>query len=211
MTKAQKLQVLFKKSSGIQLDVGCGNCKQKGFIGMDMFKHHNVDIVHNIQKFPWPIPDNSCFQVLLSHVWEHIEPKYRFQVMDECWRICRHDGQLLIACPHDGSYLAAAHPAHYMCPNEVTFTFFDPDYEMYQACSYKKPLPWKIIRNRPNLAGVIEIILEPRKSKKGKPIMSSKAVVHDFVKLEVKEQDEKKAEAKQTKKLISHYEKRKRR
>lgn len=167
MTKSKIDRELFKRKSGIRLDVGCGQNKQKGYIGLDIGKLPGVDIVHDIQKFPWPVPDNCCFQILFSHVWEHVEPKYRFRVMDEFWRICRFDGQLLIAAPYAGSYLEAAHPAHYMCPNELTFTFFDPDYELHHACSnQEKPKPWKIIRNMPNPVGVIEVIMEPRKSKK---------------------------------------------
>lgn len=208
MTKSSKYRDLFKKKSGIRLDVGCGINKQKGFIGMDMFKHAKVDIVHDIQKFPWPVPKDVCFQILLSHVWEHIEPKYRFKLMDELWMICRYDGQLLISCPHAGSMLEAAHPAHYMCPNESTFTFFDPDYYLWHACSYKKPLPWKIITIRANITGNIEIIMEPRKNKKGKPMIAGKAKVQDYVKVEIKDKDVKKAEAEQEEKLIGHYEKR---
>lgn len=161
-------RTLFKEKSGIQLDIGCGINKQKGFIGLDIVKHPNVDIVHDVQKFPWPIPSDCCFQILLSHVWEHIEPKYRFRLMDELWRICRADGQLMISAPHAGSYLDYAHPAHYKCPNELTFQFFDPDYRYYQVTSYKKPKPWKIIRNMPNPVGCIEVILEPRKNAKRK-------------------------------------------
>ena len=175
---------LFERAKGIRLDVGCGIFKQKGFVGLDIRKQENVDIVHDVQKFPWPIPDNVCFQILMAHLWEHIEPKYRFQLMDELWRICRWDGQLLISAPHDGSFLAAAHPAHYMCPNSATFQFFDPDYQLWQSCSYKKPLPWKLIRNDPNLAGCIEIIMEPRKDKRGKALpIGEGAKVQDAVKL----------------------------
>lgn len=167
-------RALFQKASGIKLDIGCGQFKQKGFVGLDQYRQPGVDIVWDIQRFPWPVPDSCCFQVLMSHIWEHIEPKYRFAVMDELWRICRHDGQLLLSCPYAGSYLEAAHPAHYMCPNEATFQFFDPEFQLWHSCSYKKPLPWKIARSVFSLNGCIEIIMEPRKDKKGKPVMPPK-------------------------------------
>lgn len=161
---------LFKRRAGVQLDVGCGIFKQKGFLGMDMVDHPEVDIVHDIQEFPWPVPDNICHRIRLSHVWEHVEPKYRFQLMDELWRICRYDGQLFLSAPHAGSPLEAAHPAHYMCPNEMTFQFFDPDCRLYHSCSYKKPLPWKIVSCIFSLNGCIELLMEPRKDKEGRPI-----------------------------------------
>ena len=163
-----KSKDLFKQHGGIRLDVGCGLNKQKGFVGMDVSAKSHADIVHDIQKFPWPIPDSCCFQILMSHVWEHIEPKYRFQVMDECWRIIKHDGQLLIAAPYANSFLAMAHPAHYTCPNEAVFQFFDPGFVLYHTESIKAS-PWKIIRCNFNVNGTIEVIMEPRKDKQGKP------------------------------------------
>lgn len=148
---------------GMRLDVGCGINKQKGFTGMDQIPHEGVDIVHDVQEIPWPIEDDSCFQVLMSHIWEHIEPKHRFAVMDEVWRILKPDGQLMLSSPFAGSWGDAAHPAHYGCPNESTFTFFDPDYPLYQSCSYRKPKPWKLVRNAYQMNANVEVILEPRK------------------------------------------------
>ena len=158
---------LAKKHLGIRLDVGAGLNVQKGYIGMDIVNHPGIDIVHDVQKFPWPVDTSSCFQVLMSHLWEHIEPKYRFKVMDELWRIIRPDGQLLLSAPYAGSWGDAAHPAHYGCPNEATFSFFDPDYPLYNACSYKKPKPWKLVRNSYDMRGCLEVIMEPRKNAKG--------------------------------------------
>ena len=179
-----KYYKLFEKAKGIKLDVGCGINKQYGCLGMDMVKHPHVDIVHDIQKFPWPIPDNICSWILMSHIWEHIEPKYRFQVMDECWRIIRHDGQLWISAPHAGSPLEAAHPAHYMCPNRATFEFFDPDYGLWHSCSYKKPLGWKIQSCYENTVGCIELVLTPRKLKNGKQAkLPEKATFYGSVQL----------------------------
>lgn len=165
---------LFRRAALVRLDVGCGQTKQKGFIGIDRVRLPSTDIVHDITKFPWPVPSNVCSQIVMSHLWEHIEPKYRYRVMDELWRVCHWEGQLFIAAPYATSFLAFAHPEHYMCPNEATFQFFDPDYPLYQAGTYGTVKPWKIIRNDPNLTGCIEVILEPRKDKKGKAVWPRK-------------------------------------
>ena len=184
--KAPKINSgLFEKAKGISLDVGCGQIKQKGFIGMDIEDGPNVDIVHDIQEFPWPVPDDVCKHVLMSHVFEHIEPKYRFRVMDEIWRICRWDGQLWLSCPYAGSFLESAHPAHYPCPNEAAFEFFDPAYQLWHASGHKKPLPWKIIKRSFAMNGCIEVVMEPRKDKKGKALSLEQDMpaVQDSVKL----------------------------
>jgi predicted SAM-dependent methyltransferase len=104
--KTTKSQKEFSKmfNQGIRLDIGCGGAKQNHWVGMDIRELKGVDIVHNVQDFPYPIPDDSCFQILLSHLWEHIEPKYRIQMMNELWRIMKPDGQLLISVPYYLSY-----------------------------------------------------------------------------------------------------------
>ena len=99
-----KNEKLFKRKAIARLDVGSGENCGRGWIGMDRRKVKGVDIVHDVQRFPWPIPASSCLQILMSHLWEHIEPKYRIRLMDELWRIIRPDGQLLISTPYATSF-----------------------------------------------------------------------------------------------------------
>lgn len=73
ITKEVK-ELLEKHSGGIHLDLGCGANKNEGFVGMDVRKLPGVDIVHNIEQFPYPLPDESCSMVVASHVLEHITP-----------------------------------------------------------------------------------------------------------------------------------------
>jgi len=190
MAKARYNHRLFASAPRlVGLDIGCGKFKQEPiyampFLGMDLVKHPCVDIVHDVTRIPWPVPSHAVQIVKVSHLWEHIEPKYRFAFMDECWRVCRPAGQLWLSAPHAGSPLEAAHPAHYGCPNMLTFQFFDPEYQLWHSCSYKKPKPWKIIRNDPNLGGCIELVMEPRKTERGRAIVLKKPTEKDFVKIE---------------------------
>lgn len=68
------IEKLLKDSSGIKLDLGCGASKNKGFIGIDYFPYPGVDIVHDLEKFPWPLPDESVILAVSTHVVEHITP-----------------------------------------------------------------------------------------------------------------------------------------
>ena len=36
------------------LDLGCGNNKIQGSIGMDFIKFNSVDIIHDLNVFPYP-------------------------------------------------------------------------------------------------------------------------------------------------------------
>lgn len=65
-------KVLDDNQKGILLDIGCGNDKQPGFVGMDYYQYGDVDIVWDITKFPWPLPDESVSCIMVSHLMEHI-------------------------------------------------------------------------------------------------------------------------------------------
>lgn len=64
-----------EEEKNISLDVGCGAYKRKGSVGMDIRPLPGVDIVHDLNKYPWPIPDDVCGLITASHVLEHI-PKW---------------------------------------------------------------------------------------------------------------------------------------
>lgn len=68
------LAALFKQHGGIKLDIGCGGNKQPGFVGMDARGLPGVDIVWNVTRFPWPLPDACVIQAISSHLVEHIPP-----------------------------------------------------------------------------------------------------------------------------------------
>lgn len=74
-TKDSKIAKLLKEYNlGIKLDIGCGERKQEGFVGMDVRDVKGVDVVQDLEIFPWPFPDESVSMAVASHVLEHINP-----------------------------------------------------------------------------------------------------------------------------------------
>lgn len=71
---ANDVDLVLEKQSGIMLDIGCGANKQAGFVGLDIRPLPGVDIVWDIQRMPWPLPDNSVVSAISSHLVEHIPP-----------------------------------------------------------------------------------------------------------------------------------------
>lgn len=65
---------LMAEKQGIRLDIGCGASKNEGFVGIDILPLKGVDIVHNIELTPWPLPDDCVLTAVASHVLEHISP-----------------------------------------------------------------------------------------------------------------------------------------
>jgi SAM-dependent methyltransferase len=72
MKKKPDIKQILKDKSVVKLDIACGQNKQKGFVGMDMFPYPGVDVVHSALEFPWPFPDESVDMAVASHYLEHI-------------------------------------------------------------------------------------------------------------------------------------------
>ena len=69
-----EIQKVLDANKSIRLDIGCGERKMPGFVGMDYRKLTGVDIVQDVTMFPWPIPDESVSVAVASHLVEHINP-----------------------------------------------------------------------------------------------------------------------------------------
>lgn len=72
--KDEVAYLLKKYDQGIRLDIGCGANKQHGFVGIDIRDLPGVDVVHNIELFPWPLPNECANFAMASHLLEHINP-----------------------------------------------------------------------------------------------------------------------------------------
>jgi hypothetical protein len=145
-------------NQGIRLDIGCGENKQSGFVGMDVRPLPGVGIVHDLEVFPWPLPDGCCLMIVGSHIIEHIKPWLTISLFNELWRVMRPGGQLALATPYAGSPGFWQDPTHCNGFNEATFQYFDPDYPLYQIY---KPKPWKLAPGFPvwQVTGNMEILM----------------------------------------------------
>lgn len=86
----------------ITLDLGCGHDKLKPnknehVIGLDHIKKPGVDIVHDLEK-SLPFKNNSFDRIYSNHTFEHV--KNVKQLIEECWRITKKEGEIFIRVPH---------------------------------------------------------------------------------------------------------------
>lgn len=66
---------IFQDKALVRLDLGCGENKVPGTVGVDFRAVEGVDIVQNLTIFPWlSIPDNTADVIYTSHLLEHINP-----------------------------------------------------------------------------------------------------------------------------------------
>ena len=136
-------------------------------MGMDKRKLAGVDIVHDLEKFPYPLEDNSCHVIMGSHIIEHIKPWLTIALFNELWRIMKPKGQLVLSTPYAGSPGFWQDPTHCNGFSQVTFQYFDPDYPLYEIY---RPKPWKIEPGFPQyvINGNLEAMMRKRDEKSNK-------------------------------------------
>ena len=54
------------------LDVGCGQNKYAGAIGIDSNPHSHADVIHDLGVVPYPFADNEFDEIICRHVIEHV-------------------------------------------------------------------------------------------------------------------------------------------
>ena len=95
----------------MKIDLGCGEHKTKGLLGVDIIKHPNVDIVHDLSLYPYPFENNSIEYIQANHVLEHV-PDF-IKTVEELYRICKDNAVIEIRCPHASCFQTVwADPTH---------------------------------------------------------------------------------------------------
>jgi len=107
------------------LNIGCGEFRKKGYINLDMNNKVKPDVVHDLNKFPYPFKNNDFDLVEANHVLEHVEDP--FKVMKELNRIMKYNGTLIIRVPHfSRGFTHADHKRGF----DVSFPYyFNPEYK----------------------------------------------------------------------------------
>lgn len=181
MKKQSKISKKIEKTSIQCIDIGCGaNKANPKWFGVDYRKLPGVDLVQDLEKFPWKIPSNKFDTALASHVVEHINPaKGGFiKFMNSVWRILKPGGEFIIGAPYATSTGMFRDPTHINFVNEETWCYFDNNDPFYKGELYKiyRPLPWKIKINTWHDTGNIECVLIKR------PIENEKDIDQEYLK-----------------------------
>lgn len=96
---------------------------------LDFNGDHGVDIVHDLNVFPWPIEDNSCDEVHAYEVMEHLgqQGDFRrfFQDFSEIYRILKPDGLFCGTSPFWASAWAWGDPGHTRIISAESFIYLD--------------------------------------------------------------------------------------
>jgi len=98
----------------MRLNLGCGNAKLAGWVNVDSSPGCNPDQVLDLERLPWPWPDNSVEEVLMSHVLEHLgsTPAIYLALFKELYRVCRNGAKIVITVPHPRHDFYLNDPTH---------------------------------------------------------------------------------------------------
>lgn len=166
MSETNKIKKLIKEKGKLSINLGSGDQVVPGFINVDFVPYPGVDVVWDLEKYPWPFPSDCADTLIASQLVEHINPHRGgfLRFMDEAWRILKPGGQFMISTPYGGGSGYIQDPTHCNPCNEITWYYFDPIqnatgpmYENY------RPMPWKVVANSWYSNGNIEVVLEKRR------------------------------------------------
>jgi len=110
------------------LDVGCGNAKTPGAVGLDFNPATAADIVHDLNQYPWPLPSDHFDRIVCSHIVEHVTDLIRF--MEEIHRVSRAGALVEIVTPHFSNRFSYTDPTHLRHLGLRSFDYFVPRREL---------------------------------------------------------------------------------
>jgi len=125
-----------------KLNLGCGRDIKKGYINLDVIKTKGIDVVHNLEIFPYPFNDNYFDEIYCSHVLEHLT-KF-IKVMEELYRISKDKAIIKIISPYFASS-SAFHSDHKLFLTLQSFNYFLKDnFNNYMSIARFKIISKKI-------------------------------------------------------------------
>lgn len=138
------------------LNLGCGSQPKAGYRGVDRFRGEHVDVVHDLNVFPYPFASDSVDGIWMFHVLEHLPDTCG--VMEELHRILKPRARADIFVPYYNSVGAHTDPTHVRFFTLQTLDYFEASspYAYYSTARFRilarelRCYPWgRVIPNIP--------------------------------------------------------------
>lgn len=113
-----------------ELDVGCGNKKIEGTIGIDIANLSCVDIVQDLNILPWGNLETESFDTIyMNSILEHLDDPIK--IIGECYRLLKQKGKLYISVSYWNHKNSWSDPQHKHAFTEIYFKFFTGENRPY--------------------------------------------------------------------------------
>ena len=130
--------------TNLKVDLGCGDKKVPGTVGVDIEKLPGVDIICNLERLPWPFKDSSFEEIYCSHLLEHFFDTVK--IMEEIYRIAKNNALVNIIVPHVSYEGAFRDPTHKSFFTYRTFEYYTT--EVDNIPSYYSKARFKIEKEK---------------------------------------------------------------
>tara|TARA_B100000035_G_scaffold308290_1_gene312726 strand:+ start:337 stop:891 length:555 start_codon:yes stop_codon:yes gene_type:complete len=133
----------------MKLNLGCGSKILDGYVNVDKYSYYEPDIIHDLEKFPYPFEDNSIDEIFLSHVLEHIgqSPEIFMKIIKEFYRICHDNSLIKIIVPHPRHDDFISDPTHVRPITILGLQLFDKDLNLKWQKSDRSNTPLALIND----------------------------------------------------------------
>jgi len=118
------------------LDIGCGKNKVPDSIGVDFNASIGADVVHSLNKFPYPFQPDEFDEVHIRDTLFLLDNPVH--VMEEIFRICKVNGKVVVVQPYFRSVWNHVDPWVKSFGTVHSFAFYDPDDVICKRYAYTK-------------------------------------------------------------------------
>lgn len=118
----------------MKLNLGAGNDIRAGFVNHDIAELPGINVVHNLNIYPWPWNDAEFDEIVANDLLEHLDDFMKS--MEELFRILKPGGIVKVKVPYWNSVTCHADPTHKRGFHEMRFHFFDPDSPLCKERAY---------------------------------------------------------------------------
>lgn len=105
-----------------KLNLGCGARHFDTHLNVDLVPDVKPDLVMDLNRFPYPLPDGHFEETLVYDVVEHVADLVGF--MREIHRISRPGGRLVVTTPHFSCANSYTDPTHTRHMGWFSFDYF---------------------------------------------------------------------------------------
>ena len=138
----------------MKLNLGCGTDIKNGYVNLDIMPGKEVDVVHDVNKFPYPFPKNHFDEIYASHILEHVDDVMK--VMAEIYRILKPNGTIEVKVPYyssAGAFQDITHK-HFFAEDTIKYYLVQNAYKgkfkyelVKQTLAYTKPFKYLPFRS----------------------------------------------------------------
>jgi SAM-dependent methyltransferase len=129
-----------------KLNLGSGRDILPGFVNLDSVKMPGINVVHDLNRFPYPFKANTFDYIYASHILEHLNNLPA--AFGELRRISKNGATIKIRVPFFPSMYAVSDPTHKHFFTYKTWDYFEDTNANHVFGDIKSSGPYFKISNR---------------------------------------------------------------